>query len=103
MHKTMKRFGMEGTISDKAIIQSREQFETLVLREMKEEGFVPILGFGPFWSTVYVEEQDEYMFILSIHGVYVGRKKACQIVGISVDGKTVPFTPPNKSKPSSKK
>jgi hypothetical protein len=103
MHKTIKRFGMEGTISDKAIPQSREQFETLVLREMREEGYAPILGFGPFWSTVYVEDRDEYLFILSMHGIYVGRKKAWQVDGISVDGKMVPLTAPSKSKPSSTK
>ncbi len=100
MHKTIKRFGIEGTIGDKDIIRMREQFESLTLREMREEGYVPVLGMGPFWSTVYQKDTDDYLFILSMHGYYVGRRKACMIEGISVDGRTIPLSVPSKSKPS---
>src|SRR5690349_18801173 len=105
MHKTIRRFGMEGEAKDDAdFARLRVQFESYVVREMRETGYVPILGMGPFWSTYYEEEADKYHFILSVHGVHVGRRLACQLEGISVDGKQVKrSTAQPKSKPSSEK
>lgn len=103
MHKNLKRFGMDGVINDDSDIpRLREQYENMVIRGMRDDGYVPILGLGPFWSTWYDMKKDWYEFVISIHGIYVGRRRACEIEGITVDGNSMMRpTPPSKSSTSS--
>lgn len=92
---------MEGEVGDDADFpRLRGQYETLMTHEMRGMGYVPVIGLGPFWSTEYNKEKNAYTFLLSIHGYYVGRKQACQIEGITVEGLVI--TRQNKSNPSSK-
>jgi hypothetical protein len=87
-HKSIKRFGLEGTIADDSMfIRFREQQEFHLLAAMREAGYVPVLGFGPFFSTSYDEEKDTYTFVLSIYGIHVGVKKASTIEGIDGAGR----------------
>ena len=86
-HQTIKRFGLEGEIGDDAdFARLREQFEYMVLKNMRDDGYVPLLEFGPFWSTSYNVEADLYEFVSSTYGTYVGKKKACLVEGISEEG-----------------
>lgn len=104
MHKNLKRFGMDGLInSDADIPRLRDQYEAMVIRGMRDDGYVPILGLGPFFSTWYDVDKDHYEFIVSVHGIYVGRRKSFQLEGMAVDGSWLmkPPTPPNKSNTSS--
>lgn len=79
---------MEGTIADDAMfIRFREQQEFNLLAAMREAGYVPVLGFGPFFSTSYDEEKDSYTFVLSIYGVHVGIRKASVIEGVDGTGR----------------
>lgn len=102
MHKTIKRFGMEGTVGDdSALIRMREQFERMILQEMRDKGYVPVLDLGPYWSTSWKQDKDVYEFTLSVYGVHVGEERACQVEGIS-DGREMPrHTPRSKSNQSS--
>ncbi len=103
MHQRVKRFEMRGEIGDdSSFIRLREQFESMVIDQMKEEEFVPILGFGPFWSTKYVKGRGVYKFVLSVHGVKVEKGLACQLLGVTTEGKKIPITkkPSGKSSPS---
>lgn len=79
---------MDGVVGDDAdFLRLRNQYEAMTIQVMKEKGYTPVLGLGPFWSTAYDEKTETYTFISSVYGVYVGRKKACQLEGITVDGK----------------
>src|SRR6476661_4848867 len=99
MHKSIKRFGMEGVINDDSdFFRLRQQFERHIIIEMRDLGYVPVLDIGPFWSTVYDKDKESYYFTLSIHGYRVGRKAACTIEGITGGGKMIPRNiPTNKS------
>lgn len=93
---------MEGEVGDDAdFARLRLQYESLVMDEMRQHGYVPVIGLGPFWATVFNAEKETYTFVLSVHGVHVGRKQACAIEGITVEGLTL--TRPSKSNPSSEK
>ena len=103
MHKSLRAFTMEGQVNDdKDFARLRAQFESELVSQMRETGYVPVLGMGPFWSTVYDAPKDWYEFVLTVHGYRVGRKQACELEGITAEGKLIPRnTPPSKSKPSS--
>lgn len=103
MHRPIKRFALDGQVGDdKDFGRLRTQYESMLVNTMREEGYVPILGFGPFWSTSYLVESEKYEFVLSVYGTYLGRRRSCQVEGISVDGKEMLRpTPPSKSNPSS--
>lgn len=97
MHKPIKRFALDGIVGDdSAIPRLRNQFEQMLLTDMRESGYVPVLGLGPYWSTSYETAKNQYDFVLSVYGVFVGKREACKVEGISVDGLTIPRTAPTK-------
>lgn len=98
---------MEGQFKDDSKIPSlREQYEAIVLTDMRDIGYVPVLGLGPFWSTWYDAMKNLYLFILSIHGVHIGRERSWQVEGMTTDGEFLlkPTQPSklNKSSESAK-
>lgn len=81
-HKSIKRFGFDGEIGDcKDFIRTRETFAQMILTQMREDGYVPVLDIGPLWSTSYKAETQTFDFIISLYGVYVGTRKAQEIEG----------------------
>ena len=99
MHKTIKRFGLEGKIGDDAdFARLRSQYESMIVKEMRESGYVPVLDLGPYWSTNYIKEETAYDFVLSVYGVYVGRRRSWEVEGISNGIEIGRPTPPTKSK-----
>lgn len=91
---------MSGEIGDDAdFARLRSQYEHVILDDMRELGYVPVLDLGPYWSTLYIK--PKYEFELSIYGVYVGRRRSWEIEGISNGREIMRPTPPTKSKPSS--
>ena len=103
MHKPIKNFSIDGVVGDdSAIPRLRNQFEHMLLTDMREDGYVPVLGLGPYWSTS-LNDKGQYDFILTVHGVHVGKEEACKVEGMNLDGQTVLRIPPIKSqKPSTK-
>lgn len=102
IHKSLKVFTMEGSADNVDFHRLRPQFELHLIGDMREAGYIPVIGLGSFWSTRYSEKDELFHFTLSVHGLRVGRRKACEIEGITVEGKMIlRSTPPSKSKPSS--
>jgi len=103
MHRPIKKFTIDGVIADDAdFIRVREQWEKLLITDMRDGGCVPVLGLGPLWSTSYNIEKEQYLFELTIYGVSVGRKKSLEIEGMDVSGTLIKrSTPPDKSQKSS--
>jgi len=87
-HQRIQRFQVRAEFnSDADIIRVRAQYESLLIQEMRDKGFVRVLDIDPSFSTSY--ENNIWSFILTMHSVYVGKKKAWESEGIS-QGKLIP-------------
>jgi hypothetical protein len=96
MHKDIKRFPLDGIINDDSdFVRLRAQFETLIVHNMRDDGYVPVLDIGPLWSTKYDMKKDCYSFELTVYGVYVGKKKAWHLEGMDGSGRYLPRSTAN--------
>jgi hypothetical protein len=94
MHKTIRRFGMDGVVRDDSdFTRLRAQYEALIVHQMRDLGYVPVLDLGPYWSTEYDWDAENYKFILSVYGVKVGKQRAWTVEGIS-HGREIPRSTP---------
>jgi hypothetical protein len=96
MHKKVKRFGLEGTIADDSMfIKSREDYEKMLTDSMRDSGYVPVLGMGPYFSTTFDHDRKVYAFVVSAYGVFVGEKKGWKYEGLDLsDGRLYKKTTP---------
>jgi len=77
-------FWMNGIIKDDSKFQSsRENYERLLVQQMRDKGYVPILDVMPQFNVKYNEEKDHYTFNLVIYGMYLGKAKANLYIGFS--------------------
>lgn len=61
---------------------------------MRDEGYVPVLDIDPTWNWTWVKD-EEYQFMYTLQGVYVGKDIAWETEGVS-NGKRIPSTPKGK-------
>lgn len=95
-HKTIKRFQIKVEfLDDSDIIRIKNQYINLLTSDMKIKGYVPVLDIDPAFSVEFTGET--WKFLMTIHGVYVGKKKACESLGM-IQGKLTPRTPPPRLK-----
>ena len=88
MHRKIKRFQIEVEFDDNSrLISLRPQYENLLTQDMRGKGYVRVLDIDPAFSVEFTGET--WKFLMSIHGVYVGKKKAWQLEGIT-QGKLIP-------------
>jgi hypothetical protein len=84
MRKNIHNFTMSGVIKDDSlIIKSREHYEKTLVQQMRDGGYVPILDMLPQFNLKYVERTSQYAFILTMFGVFIGKKKSQGIEGFS--------------------
>ena len=84
LKKNIKSFIVSGVIKDdSAFKRAREMHEKLILADMRERGYVPVLDLEPQFSIKYNESRNSYSFFLEMFGVYVGKRKATEIEGFS--------------------
>ena len=89
-HRKIKRFQIDVQFQDNAqLISLRPQYENLLIQDMRGKGYVRVLDIDPAFSVEFTGET--WKFLMSIHGVYVGKKKAWQLEGIT-QGKSIPRT-----------
>ena len=94
-HKPIKRFSLEGNILDEALTpRLKTEYIKLLLLEMRFSGYVPRIDIDPDFTIEYNNTIEIFTFKLSLHGVYVGKKKSEWITGI--DGTQVISTAQNK-------
>lgn len=99
MHKTIKRFELQGQITDDSFIpRMKGEYVRLLSESMKDAGYVPRYDIDPDWSISYTG--NYYEFTLSVYGSYIGKKNAKCIEGL--DKNRPIFTPQTKSGESSK-
>ena len=89
-HRRIKRFQIDVEFQDNSqLISLRPQYENLLIQDMRGKGYVRVLDIDPAFSVEFTGET--WKFLMSIHGVYVGKKKAWQLEGIT-QGKSIPRT-----------
>ena len=102
-HKRIKRFQIDGIFKDDSdMIRVRAQYESMTVQSMRGDGYIPVLDIDPTFSVSYNSEDKIWSFILTLHGVYVGKVKAWHIEGISNNKMLPRSTQRDKSKKSSK-
>ena len=88
-HKVIKRFQIKVKFNDDSdIIRVRAQYESLLTHDMKSQGYARVLDLDPGFSISWTDGKS-WEFLLTMHGIYVGRKKAWQSAGIT-QGKLIP-------------
>ena len=89
-HKKIKRFQIDVQFYDNAqLISLRPQYENLLTHDMRSKGYVRVLDIDPAFSVQFTGET--WKFLMTLHGVYLGKKKAWQYEGMSQD-KLIPRT-----------
>ena len=81
-HKQIKRFQIDVEfLDDSDIIRIRNQYENLLTSQMRDAGYIRVLDIDPAFSVEFTGET--WKFLMTIHGIYVGKKKAWQLEGIT--------------------
>ena len=84
MRKKIHDFTISGIIGDDSkIIKAREFHEAMLLQQMRDKGYVPVLDMSPQFSLLYNNNKDQYNFSLTMYGIFVGIKKSKLIEGFS--------------------
>lgn len=84
MKKQIHNFTVSGVIKDDShLIQAREHYERLLVQQMRDGGYVPVLDMSPQFNLMYVQMKNQYAFNLTMFGVFVGKKKASLLEGFS--------------------
>lgn len=84
--RKIKNFTVEGVAVDgEAILRIRKQVEDTIIEDMRKSGYVPVIDLLPqlYWS--YEHDKNEFSYSITVFGVYVGKKKAREILGILDD------------------
>ena len=88
IHRPIKRFQVNVEfLDDSDMIRIRHQYESLLIHQMRDKGYVRVLDIDPAFSVEFTGET--WKFLMTLHGVYVGKKKAWQLEGIT-QGKSIP-------------
>jgi hypothetical protein len=90
-HKTLKRFGLDGTIyDDSAIWRLKIEYLRLIILQMRLSGYVPRIDIAPDFTIEYNDRTESFSFELSIYGIYVGKRKSEWIFGVD-ESKVIPI------------
>jgi hypothetical protein len=91
-HKQIKRFQVKVEFKDDSdMIRVKAQYENILTQDMKGKGYARVLDINPSFSVEFTGET--WAFLMSVYGVYVGKKKAWQSEGIT-QGKLIPRNTP---------
>lgn len=81
-HQNIKRFQIiVEFLDDSDMIRIKKQYDDLLISQMKEAGYTRVLDIDPAFSVEF--DGQTWKFLMTIHGVYVGKKKAWQLEGIT--------------------
>lgn len=95
-HKNIKRFHIEGQIYDEADIPKiKDQYISLIITMMQAKGYVIRYDIDPDFTIEY--NGKIFNFVLSVYGVFVGRKKAQCLSGVDKNTPIPNSTQKNKS------
>ena len=87
-HKNIKRFQVRVQFKDDSdMIRVRAQYESLLTQDMRGKGYIRVLDLDPNFSVEF--DGETWVFLMTLYGVYVGKKKSWQSEGIT-QGKLIP-------------
>ena len=87
-HRQIRRFQARVEFADDSdIIRIKNQYENMLTHDMRSRGYARVIDIDPAFSVEFTGET--WKFIMTIHGVYVGKKKAWESEGIT-QGKLIP-------------
>lgn len=90
IHKQIKKFQICVKFKDDSdIIRIRNQYENLLSSDMRNKGYLRVLDLDPAFSVEFTGES--WNFIMTIYGMYVGKRKAKEWEGIA-QWKLIPRT-----------
>jgi len=82
IHRPIKRFQANVEFADDSdMIRVKNQYENLLTHDMRVKGYARVLDIDPAFSVEFTGET--WKFTMTIHGIYVGKKKAWQSEGIT--------------------
>jgi hypothetical protein len=82
-HKKINRFQLDGVyLDDSRLLSARLSAMNVVVSKMRDSGYVPMLDVDPAWST-NLNENGTYSYLLTVHGVYLGKRRAKAVYGVS--------------------
>lgn len=86
----IKLFSIDGEVkSPKYFATTRYNIERYLDAEMKDGGYLPVYDLGSGFFLEYDHEQDKYNFLITMYGIYVGKKEASKWAGLAL-GRMVP-------------
>lgn len=88
MHDNIKKFFLEGKVSEDNLVQHKEEVLRVLEDQMRDSGYVPVLDMEPQFTLNYDEDNELFDFVATIYGVKVGTQQSWQIAGI-LNGKTI--------------
>lgn len=98
IHKSIKRFYLEGQIYDDSCIpRLQQEYITILNTQMQLQGYAPRVDIDPQFTTEYTGKY--YNFKLSVYGTFVGKRNAQWMEGL--DGTRPLYIQQNKSEASS--
>ena len=87
-HKNIKRFQVRVEFKDDSdMIRVRAQYESLLTQDMRGKGYLRVLDLDPSFSVEF--NGETWVFLMTLYGVYIGKKKAWLSEGIT-QGKLIP-------------
>lgn len=97
-NRKVHKFGFDGRAIDvETIVAKHQEWTRQFINSLRDRGYVPLLDIDPAVSMWYDEPTETFEFTVTVKAIYVGKKKAWQIEGISED-KLIP-RPIARSKP----
>mgnify|MGYP003348052593 CR=1 FL=1 len=88
LHRKIKRFQIDVKFKDDSdMIRLRAQYESLLTHDMRSKGYLRVLDIDPAFSVEF--NGETWKFLMTLHGIYVGKKKAWQSEAIA-HGKVFP-------------
>jgi len=74
-HKRINRFQISVEFKDDSdMIRIKNQYQNLLVHDMRNKGYVRVLDIDTAFSVEFTGET--WKFLMTLHGVYVGRRKA---------------------------
>lgn len=87
-HKNIKKFQVRVEFKDDSdMIRIRAQYESLLTQDMRGKGYLRVLDLDPSFSVEF--NGETWVFLMTLYGVYVGKKQAWLSEGIT-QGKLIP-------------
>jgi len=87
-HKPIKRFQVRVEfLDDSDMVRIKYQYESMLTHQMRDKGYLRVLDIDTNFSVEF--DGTTWMFLMTLYGTYVGKKKAWGHEAIT-QGKLIP-------------